>query len=66
MYRENVAPDPGNLPREYGGSSAGTGVFCVPAGAGKGVPARKRRQPSEDLFFMLFIAQDRLRTSIHH
>jgi hypothetical protein len=42
MYRESVAPDHGNLLREYDGSSAGTGVFCVPAGAGKGVPARNR------------------------
>jgi hypothetical protein len=27
MYRDNIAPDPGSLPRGYGGSSAGAGVF---------------------------------------
>jgi hypothetical protein len=43
MYRDDIAPDPGSLAREYGGRSAGTGVFCVRADAGKGVSARKQR-----------------------
>jgi hypothetical protein len=43
MYNDDIALDPGSLPREYGGSGAGAGVFCIRADAGKGVPARKRR-----------------------
>ena len=43
MYRDNVAPDPGNLLRGYGGSSAGAGVFYVLAGPLRAVPARKGR-----------------------
>jgi hypothetical protein len=27
MYRDNIAPDPGSLPRGYGGRNAGAGVF---------------------------------------
>ncbi len=29
MYCENIAPDPGSMPRGYGGSSAGAGVFGI-------------------------------------
>ncbi len=32
MYRDNIALDPGSLPRGYGGSSAGAGVFYFLAG----------------------------------
>jgi hypothetical protein len=38
-YAESAAPDPGSCPREYGGSSAGSGFFCVRAGARK-VPGK--------------------------
>jgi hypothetical protein len=43
MYRDNIAPDPGSLPRVYGGSSAGAGVFYALAGSLRGVPAIKGR-----------------------
>ena len=41
MYRDDIAPDPGSLPRGYGGSSAGAGVFYVLAGPLRAVLARK-------------------------
>ena len=43
MYRDNIAPDPGSLPRRYGGDSAGAGAFNVLAGPRKTVLARKGR-----------------------
>jgi hypothetical protein len=43
MYRDNIAPDPGSLPRVYGESSAGAGVFYALAGSLRGVPAIKGR-----------------------
>jgi hypothetical protein len=43
MYRDNIAPDPGSLPRRYGGDSAGAGAFNVLPGPRKTVLARKGR-----------------------
>jgi hypothetical protein len=35
MYRKEIALDPGSWPREYRGSSTGTGVFYVRSPLGK-------------------------------
>ena len=53
MYRDNIAPDPGSLPRAYGGSSEGAGVFYVLAGPLRGVPARKGGNP-QDIFSLRY------------
>jgi hypothetical protein len=65
MYRECIAPDLGSLPRKYGGSCAGNGVFCVRAGAGKAYWPEDGgnsygRYLLLLLLLMLFVAQDRL------
>jgi len=67
MYRKEIALDPGSWPREYRGSSTGTGVFYVRSPLGKaGRPekgSRLREIPTPPAAFRVGPA---VRTSIRH
>jgi len=54
---KDIAPDPGSLPREYGGSSAGTGVFVRSGRYWERRTGQKRRQPTRDTFSLCYLSR---------